>query len=75
MKMSDQLHAPAALLPRQELRYSLDGSVDCPQNRSGRFGEEKNSLDCVWIRTPDRPVHSSVITRTMLSWLLIRYPA
>jgi hypothetical protein len=44
MEVNDQLHAPAALPPRKEPRYPLARKMGGPQSRSGRGGEEKNSL-------------------------------
>jgi hypothetical protein len=41
MGVSGQLHAPVALSPSKEPRYSLDG-LGGPQSRSGRYGEETN---------------------------------
>jgi hypothetical protein len=43
MKVSGQLHTPAALSPAKELWYPLDGRLGGPQSRSGRGGEEENS--------------------------------
>jgi hypothetical protein len=43
MEVSDQLHAPAALLPGKEPLVLLDRGLGGPQSRSGRGGEEKNS--------------------------------
>jgi hypothetical protein len=37
-------HAPAALFPAKDPRYSLDKRLDSLQNRSGHCGEEKNLL-------------------------------
>jgi hypothetical protein len=42
MKVSGQLHAPAALLLRKEPQYPLDGRLGGPQGQSGCYGEEKN---------------------------------
>lgn len=42
--MSDELHAPAALLPIKSSRYPLDRRQGGPQNQPGRCGEEKNFL-------------------------------
>jgi hypothetical protein len=44
MKMSGQLHDPAALLPGKQPRYPLDRRLGGPQSWSGRGGEEKTSL-------------------------------
>jgi hypothetical protein len=59
MKVSDQLHAPAALTPGKLPRYSLDRRLGEPHSRSRRRGEE-NILDTTEIRTPTlgRPVRS-----------------
>jgi hypothetical protein len=44
MKVSGQLHVPAALPPGKEPpKYALDGSLGVPQSRCGGGGEEKNS--------------------------------
>jgi hypothetical protein len=43
MKVSDQLHAPAALTPGKKPRYLLDRRLGGLQSRSGRGGEDKNS--------------------------------
>jgi hypothetical protein len=43
MKVSGQLHAPAALLQGMSPWYPLDRRLGGPQSRSGRGGEEKNS--------------------------------
>jgi hypothetical protein len=43
MEMSDQLHAPAALLQGKSPRYPLDRRLTGPQSHYGRGGEEKNS--------------------------------
>jgi hypothetical protein len=42
MKMSGQLHAPAALFPWTELWYLLDKKLDVFQNRCGPYGKQKN---------------------------------
>jgi hypothetical protein len=42
MKVSGQLHAPAALPPGKSSWYPLDRRLGGAQNRSGRDGEEKN---------------------------------
>jgi hypothetical protein len=39
MDVSDQFHAPAALLPGNSPRYQMEGKLDGPQSRSGRYGE------------------------------------
>jgi hypothetical protein len=44
MEVSDQFHAPAALLPRKRPRYPFHRTLDRLQSRSGRGGEEKKSL-------------------------------
>jgi hypothetical protein len=44
MEVRGQIHAPAALPPGKDPWYPLDRRLDRPQNRSGRGGEEKNSL-------------------------------
>jgi hypothetical protein len=45
MGVSSQLHAPAALpKEKQSPRYSMYKRLDEHQNRSGRGGEDKNSL-------------------------------
>jgi hypothetical protein len=44
MEVSGQLHALTALPPGKSPQCPLDGSVDGPQSRSGRYGEEKNHL-------------------------------
>ena len=69
MKISDQLHAPAA--------FPL-GSPPPPVKQkaaeaSGCFGEEKNLLLLLGIkpRILSGPSHSLVITATTLSWLFI----
>jgi hypothetical protein len=49
--MGGQLHAPAALPPGKEPRFSLDRRLGGPQNRSGRLGEEK-ILDPTGTLTP-----------------------
>jgi hypothetical protein len=45
MEVSGQLHAPAALTPKERVpgTYPLDRRLGGPQSRSGRVGEEKNS--------------------------------
>jgi hypothetical protein len=40
VEVSWQLHAPAALGQGKKPRYPLNGKLDRPQSRSGRFGEE-----------------------------------
>jgi hypothetical protein len=40
MKVSGQLHAPAASPPEKVFRYTLDRRLSVPQSRSGRGGEE-----------------------------------
>jgi hypothetical protein len=42
MKVSSLLHAPAALRPRKEPRYSLDRRMGEPRSRSGSGDVEKN---------------------------------
>jgi hypothetical protein len=41
MEASGQPRAPAALLPWNELRYSVDRNLGDPRSRSRRCGEEK----------------------------------
>jgi hypothetical protein len=43
MKVSGQLHEPAALLQGKCPWYPLDRRLSGPQRQSGRGGEEKNS--------------------------------
>jgi hypothetical protein len=43
MKVSGQLHAPAALSQGRALWYPLDRRLGGPQNQSGHDGEKKNS--------------------------------
>jgi hypothetical protein len=42
--MSGQLHTPAILPPGMTLKYSLNGRVDSPQNRSGNLRKLKEIL-------------------------------
>ena len=42
MEMCDQLHAPAALPPGNNLGTPLKRRLGGPQSLSGRFGKEKN---------------------------------
>jgi hypothetical protein len=66
MEVSGQLHAPAALPPRKNPRYPLDGRLDGPENRSGRGSEEKNSQPPPGIEpyNPDRPARGLVTIPT-----------
>jgi hypothetical protein len=41
MAVVSQLHAPNAKPPEKSPRYSLNRWLGGPQNRSGRYGEEK----------------------------------
>jgi len=43
MKVSGELHAPAALPPGKDPLYPLDTRLCGPQSWSGRGGEEKKS--------------------------------
>jgi hypothetical protein len=60
MELSGQIYATAALSPRKEPRYPLDGRLAGPHSRSGRSGEEKNSRPPAGIEpyNPDRPARS-----------------
>jgi hypothetical protein len=42
MQVSVQLHAPTPLPVVKSKQYPLKGEISRPQNRSGRFGKEKN---------------------------------
>jgi hypothetical protein len=44
LKVSGQLHAPAALTPRKEPRYQLDRRMGGPQSQSGQHGEGKSFI-------------------------------
>jgi hypothetical protein len=44
MEVSCQLHAPVALPPVKDARYTLDTRLGGPQSRSGRCGVEENLL-------------------------------
>jgi hypothetical protein len=52
MKVSGQLHIPAALPPGQSPWYPLHRRLGGPQSRSGRGGEEKNSKLLPALETP-----------------------
>jgi len=44
MEMSGQLHAPAALLSRENLQYPLDRRPDGSQSLSGRGGGKEKKI-------------------------------
>ena len=46
MRVSCQLHAPAALLRVKSIQYPINGGLDGPRNSSGRFGKRKNVSPC-----------------------------
>jgi hypothetical protein len=54
MEVSGQLHAPAALPPGKDPRYTLDRRLGGPQSRSGCCGEEKHLAPA---RNPTSAVH------------------
>jgi hypothetical protein len=63
--VSDQLHAPAALLPGKSPRYPFYRRLGGPQSRSGRYGEAKIFYP-TGTRTPaplGRPAHSQSLYR------------
>ena len=64
MDASGKIQAPAAL-PLKGLRRLLNRTLFGPQKRFGRF-TEKRSFACTWIRAPDRPARSQIVTPTML---------
>jgi hypothetical protein len=64
MDASGKIQAPAALL-RKGLRYLLNKTLLGPQKRFGSFIENK-SFASTWIRAPDRPARSQIVTPTML---------
>jgi hypothetical protein len=57
--MNGQLHAPAALPPRKDPKYSLDRRLGGLQRRSGRGGEEKIPSPC-WESKPGSPARKIV---------------
>jgi hypothetical protein len=63
MEVSGQLHAPAALPPGKQPRYTLDRKLGGPQGRSGSGGEEKNSQPLPGLETPDHPARSLELYR------------
>jgi hypothetical protein len=44
MDVNGQLYVPSALPTGKQSLYLSDGRLSGPQNRSGRYGEEKNPL-------------------------------
>jgi hypothetical protein len=44
MGLTDQLHAPAALFQGKQPQYPMYRMLSGPQNRSGRYAEQKNIL-------------------------------
>jgi len=46
MKVSGQLHAPAALAPGKDPRFPMVGRLGGPQSRSGIGGKDKKPISC-----------------------------
>jgi hypothetical protein len=69
MKQGGRLHMPAALSSGKMLpsRYPPDRRLGGPQSRSGRYGEEKNLLPGIKIRSLGPPDRSLVAKPTELS--------
>ena len=71
--MSRQIQAPAALPPGKDPPwYPWNKKLGEPQDRPGRFGDEKNSCPC-WHRIPDNPVRDLATELITLSRLLILF--
>jgi hypothetical protein len=71
MKLSGQLHDPAALLPGKSPRYPLGRKLGGPHSRSGRDGEEKSLCPCQE-SNPGRPARNLATILTELLWLQIK---
>jgi hypothetical protein len=73
MEVSDQLHAPPALIQGKSPWYPFDRRLGGPPSRSGRGGEEKNFQSPPGIEpcNPDCPARSGVAIPTELSRLFL----
>ena len=61
------MSCPGRLTPGKEPQYPPNVRIGGLKSLSGSFGEEKNFLPPVGVRTPNRPARSLVAIQTELS--------